>query len=131
MLVSLVLDGLERLIMFMPSNTQDNTNNLASIEAYNAALEAQAGVADHVFQQLCAHSASINDELARKVSQADAIYPGNVGSLARSNDINSGGKFMRTNCGKQLSPNKMGCPSEGRLSAKPSLPKGHLFLAGY
>lgn len=117
----------------MPSNTQDNANNLASIEAFNAALDAQAGVADHVFQQLCAHTGvfEISDLLANFVGKADIIYPGNAGAHARSNDLRTGGKQMRFTGEKPLVAKKMGCPSEGRLSNTQSSPKGHLFLGGY
>jgi len=124
---------LGRLKMFMPSNTQDNANNLASIEAFNAALDAQAGVADHVFQQLCAHTAvfQISDLLAKFIGRSDIIYPGKAGEYARSNDLRSGGKQMRITGRKALIANKMGTPSEGRLANNQSLPKGHLYLGVY
>lgn len=116
--------------MFMPSNTQD-TNNLASIEAYNAALEAQAGVAEHVFRQLCEHTHSISDVLADIVRQSDVVYSDSASALSRSADVRSGGKQMRMNGDRVLIPKKMGSPSEGRLSAKQSFPKGHHFFSGY
>lgn len=116
-----------RLKMFMPSNPQD-TNNLASVEAYNAALEVQTGVAEFVFQQLCEHSTLISEILADIVRQSDVVYAGNASSLSRSSEMRGGGKQMRMNGGKPLIAKKMGSPVEGRLSSKDTFPASSAFL---
>lgn len=105
--------------MFMPSNPQD-TNNLASREAYNAALEVEAGVAEFVFQQLCEHPTLISDSdmLVEVVRRAQVVYAGNASALSRLGHLLNGVEQMRMNMDKPLVGNKMGSPVEGRLSSK-------------